>query len=218
MPLTRDRANDQADARRDQKDRQLVRPDSAPRRSMSAAQPERRRDQLHLDHRWPAAASELRPMIRISKRRWKSPKRHRRIPRCARRHSPNERAELALLRDDPGHARRQLGDPGGAPGLRDKGCCDPPSTGQSTSGSTSRRSWIRELAAAYGFGLREEPCLCRRQQAHRVAWRCYTFLGVNEHRFRRARGGRRAMILALAAGEVSEESLTRWIRDNWPKA
>jgi len=26
------------------------------------------------------------------------------------------------------------------------------------------------------------------------------------------------MILALAAGEVSEESLTRWIRDNWPKA
>jgi death on curing protein len=25
------------------------------------------------------------------------------------------------------------------------------------------------------------------------------------------------IILALAAGEVSEESLTRWIRDNWPK-
>jgi len=24
------------------------------------------------------------------------------------------------------------------------------------------------------------------------------------------------MIMALAAGEVSEESLTRWIRDNWP--
>ena len=25
-----------------------------------------------------------------------------------------------------------------------------------------------------------------------------------------------AMILSLAAGEVSEEGLTRWIRDNWP--
>jgi death-on-curing protein len=25
-----------------------------------------------------------------------------------------------------------------------------------------------------------------------------------------------AMILSLAAGEISEESLTRWIRDNWP--
>jgi death on curing protein len=27
-----------------------------------------------------------------------------------------------------------------------------------------------------------------------------------------------AIIMALAAGEVSEESLARWIRDNWPKA
>ena len=27
-----------------------------------------------------------------------------------------------------------------------------------------------------------------------------------------------SIILALAAGEVSEESLTRWIRDNWPHA
>ena len=25
-----------------------------------------------------------------------------------------------------------------------------------------------------------------------------------------------AMILSLAAGEVNEEGLTRWIRDNWP--
>jgi len=25
-----------------------------------------------------------------------------------------------------------------------------------------------------------------------------------------------AIILSLAAGEVSEEGLTRWIRDNWP--
>ena len=25
------------------------------------------------------------------------------------------------------------------------------------------------------------------------------------------------LLLALAAGEVSEESLTRWLRDNWPK-
>jgi death-on-curing protein len=26
-----------------------------------------------------------------------------------------------------------------------------------------------------------------------------------------------AIIMALAAGEVSEQSLARWIRDNWPK-
>jgi len=24
-------------------------------------------------------------------------------------------------------------------------------------------------------------------------------------------------MISLAAGEVSEDSLTRWIRDNWPK-
>ena len=29
-------------------------------------------------------------------------------------------------------------------------------------------------------------------------------------------GAATAIILALAAGEVSEEGLTRWIRDNWP--
>ena len=26
------------------------------------------------------------------------------------------------------------------------------------------------------------------------------------------------IVLALAAGEVSEESLARWIKDNWPKS
>jgi death-on-curing protein len=26
-----------------------------------------------------------------------------------------------------------------------------------------------------------------------------------------------AIILAVAAGEVSEQSLGRWIRDNWPR-
>jgi hypothetical protein len=26
-----------------------------------------------------------------------------------------------------------------------------------------------------------------------------------------------SMTLALAAGQVSEESLTRWVKDNWPK-
>jgi death on curing protein len=27
-----------------------------------------------------------------------------------------------------------------------------------------------------------------------------------------------AIILSLAAGEVSEESLARWVLDNWPKS
>jgi death-on-curing protein len=46
----------------------------------------------------------------------------------------------------------------------------------------------------------------------------YTFLGVNGADFVVAEADAATMILSLAAGEVSEESLTRWIRDNWPKA
>ena len=44
----------------------------------------------------------------------------------------------------------------------------------------------------------------------------YTFLGVNGVDFVVPEAEAAAIILSLAAGEVSEESLTRWIRDNWP--
>jgi death-on-curing protein len=40
------------------------------------------------------------------------------------------------------------------------------------------------------------------------------FLGLNDVDFDVAPEQATAMVLALAAGEVSEESL--WIRDNWP--
>ena len=48
-------------------------------------------------------------------------------------------------------------------------------------------------------------------------WRMMVFLGQNGVDFLVPDPAHAtAMILALAAGEVSEESLTRWIRDNWP--
>jgi prophage maintenance system killer protein len=46
----------------------------------------------------------------------------------------------------------------------------------------------------------------------------YTFLGINDVDFVVPETDAAAMILSLAAGEVSEENLARWIRDNWPKA
>ena len=46
----------------------------------------------------------------------------------------------------------------------------------------------------------------------------YTFLGVNDVDFIVSEAEAAAMILSLAAGEVSEQSLTQWIRDNWPAA
>ena len=42
------------------------------------------------------------------------------------------------------------------------------------------------------------------------------FLGLNDIDFMVAPESATAMNLALAAGEVDEEGLTRWIRDNWP--
>ena len=45
----------------------------------------------------------------------------------------------------------------------------------------------------------------------------YTFLGVNGVDYVVPEAEAAAMILSLAASEVSEESLARWIRDNWPR-
>jgi death-on-curing protein len=44
-----------------------------------------------------------------------------------------------------------------------------------------------------------------------------TFLGLNDVDFVVPEANAVAMMLALAAGEVDEEGLARWIGDNWPK-
>jgi death-on-curing protein len=76
---------------------------------------------------------------------------------------------------------------------------------------------LPELAAAYAFGIaRNHPFVDGNKRTSLLAM--YTFLGVNGIDFIVPEAEAAAMILALAAGEVSEESLTRWIRDNWPKA
>jgi death-on-curing protein len=71
------------------------------------------------------------------------------------------------------------------------------------------------LAAAYAFGMaRNHPFVDGNKRTALLA--LYTFLGVNGIDFDVPEAEAAAIILALAAGEVSEESLTRWIRDNWP--
>ena len=73
------------------------------------------------------------------------------------------------------------------------------------------------LAAAYGFGIaRNHPFIDGNKRAAFAA--IIVFLGLNGIDFDVAPEQATAMILSLAAGEVSEESLARWIRDNWPKA
>jgi death on curing protein len=76
---------------------------------------------------------------------------------------------------------------------------------------------LPELAAAYAFGIaRNHPFVDGNKRTSLLA--LYTFLGINGVDFIVPEADAAAMILSLAAGEVSEESLARWIRDNWPKA
>lgn len=76
---------------------------------------------------------------------------------------------------------------------------------------------LPELAAAYDFGIvRNHPFVDGNERTALLA--IYTFLGINGVDFIVTEADAAAMILSLAAGEVSEESLSRWIRDNWPKA
>ena len=74
---------------------------------------------------------------------------------------------------------------------------------------------LAALAAAYAFGLaRNHPFVDGNK---RIAFHVLVvFLRLNDIAFAPDPAHATAIILSLAAGEVSEESLTRWIRDNWP--
>ena len=77
------------------------------------------------------------------------------------------------------------------------------------------QSAMPELAAAYAFGLAKNHAFVDGNK--RIAFMAMVvFLLKNDVAFSPDPAESTAMILSLAAGEVSEESLTRWIRDNWP--
>jgi death-on-curing protein len=111
---------------------------------------------------------------------------------------------------------RQLRRFGGAPGLRDEGMLR-----SALERPINKRQYeqaeLPELAAAYAFGLAKNHAFVDGNK--RIAFMAMiVFLRANGIRFAPMPAHATAIILALAAGEVSEESLSRWIRDNWPKA
>jgi death-on-curing protein len=76
---------------------------------------------------------------------------------------------------------------------------------------------LPELAAVYAFGLAKNHAFVDGNK--RIAFMSMmTFLRKNGVRFSPDQAHATKIILSLAAGEVSEESLARWIRDNWPTA
>ncbi|HEY4857409.1 MAG TPA: type II toxin-antitoxin system death-on-curing family toxin [Xanthobacteraceae bacterium] len=106
----------------------------------------------------------------------------------------------------------QLAIHGGSPGIRDAGLLE-------SALDRPRNKWayesadLAELAAAYGYGIAQNhPFIDGNKRTSLLA--IYTFLGWNGISFVVPEAEAAAMIMALAAGEVSEDNLARWIRDN----
>jgi len=103
---------------------------------------------------------------------------------------------------------------GGPDGIRDQGILES-ALGRPVNKFAYRETDIAALAAAYAFGIaRNHPFVDGNKRAAFGAM--IVFLGLNGIDFLVPPESATAMILALAAGEVNEDGLTRWIRDNWP--
>jgi death-on-curing protein len=115
---------------------------------------------------------------------------------------------------------RQLRRFGGAPGLRDDGmlrsALERPVNKWQYEQSEMDAADLAALAAAYAFGLAKNHAFVDGNK--RAAFMTMVvFLRKNDVRFAPDQAHATAMMMSLAAGEVSEQSLARWLRDNWPK-
>jgi death on curing protein len=107
---------------------------------------------------------------------------------------------------------RQLGRFGGAVGIRDQGMLE-------SALSRPRNKWeyehadIVELAAAYAFGIaRNHPFVDGNKRVAFLAMAA--FLRLNGVHFAPSQEAATAAILALAAGEIDETGLARWLVDS----
>src|SRR4030067_557854 len=102
---------------------------------------------------------------------------------------------------------------GGAPGLRDEGVLRS-ALDRPVNKWHDESAEPPELAAAYAFGLARNHAFVDGNK--RIAFiAMVAFLRKNGVAFRPAQAHSTAIIVAVAAGEVSEESLAGWIRQNW---
>ena len=111
---------------------------------------------------------------------------------------------------------RQLRRFGGARACAMKACCES-ALERPVNKWHYEQADLAELAAAYAFGLaKNHPFVDgnKRIALHAMI----VFCARTACDFAPDQAQATAIILALAAGEVSEESLARWIRDNWPAA
>ncbi len=105
---------------------------------------------------------------------------------------------------------------GGAPGIRDHGALES-ALGRPLNKWLYENAELPELAAAYAYGIvRNHPFVDGNKRAGFVAM--IGFLILNQIDFAADPLEAAAIILGVAAGEINEDGLARWIRDNWPNA
>jgi death-on-curing protein len=103
---------------------------------------------------------------------------------------------------------------GGPAGLRDRGLLEF-ALARAPNKFGYGEADLAVLAAAYAFGLARNHAFVDGNK--RISFAAMlVFLGLNDIDFIVPEAEATVMFLALAAGEVSEDSLARWIRDNWP--
>ena len=103
---------------------------------------------------------------------------------------------------------------GGPAGLRDRGMLES-ALGRPLNKYAYGETDLAILAAAYTFGIaRNHPFVDGNKRASFAA--LIVFLGLNDVEFVVPETHATAMILEVAAGNIGEEGLARWIWDNWP--
>lgn len=128
--------------------------------------------------------------------------------------SSMEEPEWLTIEDIVDAHSRQLRIFGGAPGIRDRGALES-AIGRPINKWRYEAAELAELAAAYGFGIvRNHPFTDGNKRAGFMAM--IGFLILNGVEFAPDPAEATAVTLALAAGDIDESGLTRWIRDNWP--
>src|ERR1700724_2529858 len=111
---------------------------------------------------------------------------------------------------------RQLRRFGGAAGMRDDGLLHS-AIERPINKWRYEQGELPEFAAAYAFGLAKNHAFVDGNK--RIAFMAMmVFLRKNGIHFAPDQVQATKIILALAAGEVSEQSLARWIADNLPKS
>jgi death on curing protein len=101
---------------------------------------------------------------------------------------------------------------GGADGIRDRGLLES-ALARPINKFGYGESGIAALAAAYGFGIAQNHAFIDGNKRTALA-SMIVFLGLNGFDLDVAQEAATAMVLSLAAGEITEELLAQWLADN----